>query len=82
MTRESEPKTSVRSIGLNDGSRDLERAIAEMAERLPEELAPLARLAFNYRWAWMVRGADVFQQISPSNWRRSAWSRIVMKCCR
>ena len=45
---------------LHDGSRDLELAVAELRERLPEPLAALARLAFNYRWTWLPDGATVF----------------------
>ena len=37
------------------GHRDAMEAVAELAERLPEALQPLAALAFNYRWTWMVR---------------------------
>ena len=33
------------------GQRDIERAAAALASRLPEPLAVLARLAYNYRWA-------------------------------
>ncbi len=53
----------------NDGRRDIERAIAELAERLPIPLAPLARVAYNYRWAWLADGAAVFRDIDPALWR-------------
>ncbi len=56
---------------LHDGSRDLERAAAELGERLPAPLAPLARLAFNYRWTWLPDGADVFAHVEPVLWQRS-----------
>ncbi len=59
------------SYGVSDGRRDLERAIAELAERLPEPMQPLAALAFNYRWSWMVGGGDLFHDIDPDAWRRS-----------
>jgi starch phosphorylase len=55
---------------LDDGSRDIERAAAELAERLPEALRPLARVAFNYRWSWIPGGADVFRDMDPSLWAR------------
>ncbi len=48
-----------------DGQRDLSAAAAELAERLPEPLAPLARLAYNYRWSWLPGGHQVFRQIDP-----------------
>jgi starch phosphorylase len=47
------------------GGRDLERAIAELASRIPDALAPLARLAYNYRWSWMTGGEDVFRDVDP-----------------
>jgi len=56
---------------LHDGSRDLERAVAELRERLPEPLAALARLAFNYRWTWLPDGATVFSHVDPALWGRS-----------
>jgi starch phosphorylase len=55
---------------VNDGRADLERAIAELADRLPPPLWPLARLAYNYRWSWMPSGAAFFRRIDPGIWRR------------
>ncbi len=55
----------------NDGRRDRARAITELAERLPGPLLPLARLVYNYRWAWMVGGASLFHDIDPAGWRHS-----------
>ena len=54
-----------------DGSRDMERAIAELAERIPEPLFPLARLVYNYRWSWLPGAAALFREIDPAIWRRS-----------
>ena len=51
-----------------DGSADVELAVAELAERLPARLAPLARLAYNYRWSWERGGPDVFRVIDPQRW--------------
>jgi len=56
----------------NDGSRDRQRAVAELQERLPERLWPLAELAYNYRWSWMVGGSSIFSEIDPGHWRRGA----------
>jgi starch phosphorylase len=55
---------------LDDGSQDVERAVADLAERLPEALQPLARVAFNYRWTWMPGGAGVFRDMDPALWER------------
>ena len=46
-----------------DGKADLERAAEELAERLPEPLAPMARLAYNYRWSWLPGGAELFAAV-------------------
>ncbi len=46
-----------------DGSEDIRLAAAELAERLPGELAPLARLAYNYRWSWLPGGPELFRQV-------------------
>ncbi len=59
------------SYGKNDGTRDRARAITDLEERLPEALAPLARLAFNYRWVWLHGGAVLFREIDPHLWSRS-----------
>ena len=50
---------------LNDGRADVRRAAGELAERLPEPLAPLARLAYNYRWSWLPGGPELFRSIDP-----------------
>jgi starch phosphorylase len=54
------------------GSRDLERAAAALATRLPAELGVFARLAYNYRWSWSFEGPDVFRAIDPERWERVA----------
>ena len=64
------------ALGVHDGRRDLERAIAELAERLPEAVQPLAALAFNFRWSWMVGGGDLFHDIDPDAWRRGGAQRV------
>jgi starch phosphorylase len=56
---------------LIDGTADMERRRAEMAERLPDPLKPLASLVYDYRWAWTCNGADLFSEIDPATWRRS-----------
>ena len=54
----SDPGTTVCA-----GSEDVVRAAQELAERVPEPLAPLARLAYNYRWSWLPGGAELFAEI-------------------
>jgi starch phosphorylase len=56
---------------LHDGRRDQESAVAELADRLPVPLAPLARLAFNYRWTWLPGAPAVFSTVDPGLWQRS-----------
>jgi len=51
-----------------NGERDVAQAAAELAERLPGPLAPLARIAFNYRWSWTPGGPELFRSIDPYRW--------------
>lgn len=48
---------------MNDGREDIRRAAGDLAERLPETLGPLARLAYNYRWSWLPGGPEVFRAL-------------------
>jgi starch phosphorylase len=50
------------------GALDVERAATELESRLPKALAPLARLAYNYRWSWLPDGAELFRSIDPQRW--------------
>jgi Protein of unknown function (DUF3417) len=56
------------SAGTGWGDEDLARRAADLAAKLPEGLAPLARIAYNYRWAWYPRGKGVFREIDPGRW--------------
>ena len=40
------------------GEGDLNRAAEALAWRLPDPLAILARVAYNYRWAWAADGPE------------------------
>lgn len=53
------------------GDHDIERAVAELEENLPEPLRPLARVAYNYRWSWSTDGAAMFEAIDPERWART-----------
>ena len=50
-------------VTMNDGREDVRRAADDLAERLPDALAPLARLAYNYRWSWLPGGPEVFRAV-------------------
>ncbi|MBW3657423.1 MAG: alpha-glucan family phosphorylase [Actinobacteria bacterium] len=47
-----------------------EEAVASLADRLPEPLRPLARIAYNYRWSWLPGGHDLFARLDPDRWQR------------
>ena len=51
------------------GREDIERSVAGLASRLPDELGVFARLAHNYRWAWTADGPDVFRALDANRWR-------------
>ena len=53
-----------------DGREDVARAAAELAERLPQALAPLARIAYNYRWSWLPGGAELFRRVDAERFER------------
>ena len=50
------------------GDEELGRRAADLAGRLPGELASLARIAYNYRWCWFAGGKDVFRSIDEGRW--------------
>ena len=54
------------------GDDDIEQAVAELARLLPEPLRPLARVAYDYRWAWSADGAGTLRAIDPGVWARTA----------
>ncbi len=61
---------------LRAGSDDLDRAAADLAERLPDALVPLARIAYNYRWSWLPGGAELFQAVDPERWQLCAQNPV------
>ena len=50
------------------GDVELAERAVDLANRLPVELAPLAGIAYNYRWCWYPDGKDVFRSIDPVRW--------------
>ena len=46
-----------------DGQIDIVAAAEDLAERIPDALAPLARIAYNYRWAWLPGGPELFRAV-------------------
>jgi starch phosphorylase len=47
----------------HNGRSDLDCAVADLSERIPSALAPLARLAYNYRWSWTAGGHELFESV-------------------
>ena len=47
---------------------ELDQRAADLASRLPNDLAPLARVAYNYRWRWHPDGKEVFRAIDSERW--------------
>jgi starch phosphorylase len=54
------------STATPNGRHDLELAADDLAQRLPDALAPLARLAFNYRWSWLPGAPELFASLDPA----------------
>src|SRR4051794_7446323 len=53
---------------MNAGSSDLAAAAAALRSRLPEPLAALAGIAYNYRWSWTPGGPELLASIDPDRW--------------
>jgi starch phosphorylase len=51
------------AVAVLDGAADVQRAVEELEERIPAPLAPLAWLAYNYRWSWLPGGPELFASI-------------------
>ncbi len=62
--------------GVIAGERDLTRAAAELASRVPERLGALARLAYNYRWSWWPGGPELFEAVDPDRWTRTGFNPV------
>jgi starch phosphorylase len=51
------------AVAVTGGAGDIERAVSELAERIPDPIAPLAWLAYNYRWSWLPGAPELFASI-------------------
>ena len=61
---------------MSPGAEDVVRAASGLSSRLPWPLGVLARLAYNYRWAWLPGGPDVFRDVDPDRWRACAGNPV------
>ncbi len=61
-----------------DGSKDIARAVGALRARLPTALAPLAEVAYNYRWSWSLAGADLFRRLGSGAWERSGQNPVLL----
>jgi len=50
------------------GRSDLARAVAGLAARIPEPLAPLAAIAYDYAWSWHPEGSALFAAVDAHRW--------------
>jgi glycogen phosphorylase len=64
--------TRIVDIAALPGARETEERAAQLAWRLPVELAPLARIALDYRWAWDPDGPALFRSLDPHAWALNA----------
>ena len=64
------------------GASDIDRVARGLAARLPAPLAPLARIAFNYRWSWHPEGPPLFREIDPDRFERDRENplRLLQEC--
>jgi glycogen phosphorylase len=60
--------TRIVDIEMLPGAREADERAAYLAWRLPTELAPLARVAFDYRWSWDPDGPALFRSLDPHAW--------------
>jgi glycogen phosphorylase len=64
--------TRIVDIAALPGAHEADERAAELALRLPGELAPLARIALDYRWAWDPDGPELFRALDPHAWELNA----------
>ena len=68
--------TRIVDIASLPGAREADERAAHLALRLPAELAPLARVAFDYRWAWDPDGPALFRSLDPHAWELNAQNPV------
>jgi starch phosphorylase len=61
---------------IDAGRRDIDRAIARLAGRLPGELEVLARIAYDYAWSWDPDGDALFGDVDPDRWTSCAGNPV------
>src|SRR4051812_28614387 len=59
------------------GTTELTARVELLAERLDDDLRPLARVAYNYRWSWAPDGEAVFRDLDPHGWRLSGRNPVL-----
>ena len=57
---------------MNAGTSDLAAAADALRSRLPEPIAALAGIAYNYRWSWTPGGPELFASIDEKRWAACA----------
>jgi starch phosphorylase len=61
---------------IDAGRRDIDRAIAGLAARLPAELELLARISYDYAWSWDPDGDALFGDVDPVRWKSCAGNPV------
>jgi starch phosphorylase len=64
--------TRIVDVAAMPGAEEADERAAELAWRLPPELAPLARIALDYRWSWDPDGPELFRALDPHAWELHA----------
>jgi glycogen phosphorylase len=64
------------TVTFPSGRRDLAGACADLAQRLPEPLRPLAEIAYNYRWSWLPGGPELFRDIDAERFALCAQNPV------
>ena len=60
-----------------DGSEQVQAAAADLAAGLPSALAPLAELAYNYRWSW-TGGDALFAAVDGARFARTRHNPVAL----